>query len=343
MKPLLKTQDYIPPAPVKKYRIGLIGCGGIANGAHLPAYRNMGFEVVSCTDISLEAAKATAAKWNIPHVAKSTAELLANPKVEIVDLAIHNAGRVELVERIAAAGKHIFIQKPFAHNLADAEAMCNSAEAHRVKLAVNQQSRWAPAHRATKVLLDRGVIGRLYWIQHNIRGHQDDAGTWYVTIPYFTLIDHGIHYIDLARFWAGKEANFVTCSMGFAPKQICEGPMIYNVGITFSKSLTAALTFNNVVKSPNPWRTSYVLDGDKGSIFCDGSTLRIAVRGLPEIIEHPTVGSWFPDAFGYSMADFMNSLTTGTEAEVSGRRNLGTMKIVQAALEAYKTQKGIKI
>src|SRR5918997_5118207 len=70
------------------YGIGIIGCGGIVNYAHLPAYRQSGFRVVACYDRDPEAAARTAQEHGIPRVASSVDDLLADPKIEIVDLAI---------------------------------------------------------------------------------------------------------------------------------------------------------------------------------------------------------------------------------------------------------------
>lgn len=70
------------------YGIGIIGCGGIVNDAHLPAYRLHGLRVLSCFDRNRVAAEQTAREHGIPNVAGSIEELLADPAIEIVDIAI---------------------------------------------------------------------------------------------------------------------------------------------------------------------------------------------------------------------------------------------------------------
>ncbi|MBI3973043.1 MAG: Gfo/Idh/MocA family oxidoreductase, partial [Chloroflexi bacterium] len=91
----LRPEAYRPAPPPdairQRYGIGLVGCGRIARNAHLRAYRDFGYRVVAACDV--------------------------------VDLAVHASQRRPLVERIAAAGKHILSQKPFALTLDDAVHM----------------------------------------------------------------------------------------------------------------------------------------------------------------------------------------------------------------------------
>ena len=103
--------------------------------------------------------------------------LLAHPEVQIVDLAVHATQRRSLIERIADAGKPVLSQKPFAMNWDDARHMVAVCERAGVPLMVNQQARWAPAHRAVKVLIDRGVLGHVYSVMHLIRSFQDAPGS----------------------------------------------------------------------------------------------------------------------------------------------------------------------
>ena len=93
----LTPEDYRPQPPSgRHYRIGLIGCGGIANGAHLPAYRDFGYEVVACSDIDPAAVESTQARWGIEAAGTDPRVVLDNPKVEVIDLAVHPHARLKL-------------------------------------------------------------------------------------------------------------------------------------------------------------------------------------------------------------------------------------------------------
>src|SRR5690349_12961795 len=109
-----EIDENVPLPPKHDYGIGIVGCGGIVNYAHLPAYRANHLNVVACYDINPETAARTAREHDIPAVAGSLAELLADERVEVVDIAVPPWHQLAVVEQIAAAGKHMLCQKPLA-------------------------------------------------------------------------------------------------------------------------------------------------------------------------------------------------------------------------------------
>ena len=136
----LTPEDYRPKPPSgRHYRIGLIGCGGVANGAHLPAYRDFGYEVVACSDIDPGAVEATQTRWGIEAAGTDPRVVLENDQVEVIDLAVHPHARLELWPGLLEAGKPILSQKPFAMTWEDAAWMSNSARDAGVTLMINQQ------------------------------------------------------------------------------------------------------------------------------------------------------------------------------------------------------------
>ena len=150
------------PLPVRRDRgIGIVGCGGIVNYAHLPAYRASGFRVVACHDRDLTAAERTAADHHIPRVAASLDDLLADDEVEIVDIAVTPEAQVAIAERAAAAGKHLLCQKPLAPDYSAAARLVAMAREAGVKLAVNQQMRWDAGIRVAHQLIGHGALGQL--------------------------------------------------------------------------------------------------------------------------------------------------------------------------------------
>jgi predicted dehydrogenase len=94
------------------HKIGIVGAGGIVNYAHLPAYKKAGFKVVGITDRNHEQAERTSKEHGIGKIYASVDELLRQPEIEIVDIAVYPAEQVAIVEQATAAGKHL--QKQFA-------------------------------------------------------------------------------------------------------------------------------------------------------------------------------------------------------------------------------------
>ncbi|MBA3441058.1 MAG: Gfo/Idh/MocA family oxidoreductase, partial [Pyrinomonadaceae bacterium] len=137
--------DYKPRDP-RTYRpaIGLIGCGGISV-QHLNAYKTAGYRVVAlCSRTENKARERQQQFYPEASIYTDYRELLSRDDIEVVDIATHPAERVAIMEDALRARKHVLSQKPFVLDLDTGERLADLAEAQRVKLAVNQNARWAP-------------------------------------------------------------------------------------------------------------------------------------------------------------------------------------------------------
>ena len=149
--------DYKPSFP-ETYRpgIGIVGCGAIVRSSHLPSYARYGQRVVGVYDVRPEATVGVRETLRRRDVFDDLAELLGDPEVEIVDIATHPDVRPALIREALAAGKHVLAQKPLAEDLDTARELVEEAERLGLRLAVNQNGRWAPAWRAATLLVERG-------------------------------------------------------------------------------------------------------------------------------------------------------------------------------------------
>ena len=95
------------------YGIGIIGCGGIVNYAHLPAYRKAGPASLHATTRIPKRPK-TAREHDIPRVAATVDEILDDPEIDIVDIAVTPWAQAAIANEAIAAGKHVLCQKPLA-------------------------------------------------------------------------------------------------------------------------------------------------------------------------------------------------------------------------------------
>ncbi|MCY3913249.1 MAG: Gfo/Idh/MocA family oxidoreductase [Chloroflexi bacterium] len=342
----LKPEDYAPKPPTgPRLKIGLVGCGAVANSAHLPAYRDFGYEVVACMDIDAQAVESTRRRWGIPRVGTDLAALLDDPEVEVVDLAVHANVRSEVLLEIAAAGKPILSQKPLAMDWASARQMVRGVEQAGVPLMINQQARWAPAHRAIKALIDRGVCGPLYSVTHVRRSWQDHPDRWWRHLTDFNVVDHGVHYIDLARHFTGRSPDAVTCTTSRVPGQRAVSPLCHSLLMHFdSGDLLCTEHFNNIVTSPASHSDTWYLDGVDGSIVGTQQWVEISRRDAPDSrVRFPVEGRWFPDAFGGSMAEMMTAVTEGREPQTSGRDNLKSINIAFAAVRSSEEGRTVRL
>ncbi|HTE17242.1 MAG TPA: Gfo/Idh/MocA family oxidoreductase, partial [Armatimonadota bacterium] len=264
----------------------------------------------------------------------------------VIDLAVHASVRREVMEQVSRAGKPILSQKPFAMSWDDAAAMVEMCRERGVKLMVNQQARWAPAHRAMKVLLERGVLGHVYSVVHFHRSFQDEPGSWYVALENFNIVDHGIHYLDLTRYLTGRTPLRVKATATKIPGQAAVSPMTHTILMEYEPEamLTAMSHFNNIVQTRALHRYDWFIDGTEGSLHGSGSELVLSRKETPEQKQVFAIqGRWFPDAFGGSMSELMRAVAEEREPMTSGRDNLESIKIAYAAVESAATGRTIAL
>ena len=342
----LKPDHYSPKPPEgRRLKIGIVGCGGIVNQSHLPAYRNCGYEVVACMDIDPQAVESTQRRWGIPRGGTDPGVVLDDPEVEVVDLAVHANVRPQVLPQIAAAGKPIFSQKPFAMDWEAAKRMVEAAERAGVPLMVNQQARWAPAHRAIKALIDRGVCGPLYSVAHVRRSWQDHPDRWWRHLQDFNIVDHGVHFIDLARYFSSRTPDAVSCTTARVPGQNAVSPLCHTLLMHFDRGdLLCTEHFNNIVSSPAGHSDTWYVDGVEGSIVGTQEWVEVTRQDEPDRrLRFSIEGRWFPDAFGGSMAEMMSAVAEGRVPMTSGRDNLNSIKIAFAAVRSSEEARTVRL
>ena len=148
--------------PAKKdFRIGILGSGFIVNDCHLVSYRKAGFNPVAIASRSRENAAKAAARHSIPIVCENYMQLLDDPSIEVLDIAVPPDAQLALIkaacERRTVRG--ILAQKPLGMNHAEAIQAVECCEKAGIVLAVNQNMRYDHSVRAAKTLLTDGTIG----------------------------------------------------------------------------------------------------------------------------------------------------------------------------------------
>ena len=135
----------------------------------------------------------------------TVADLLADPRVDVVDIATGPEGRLDLIADAIAAGKHVLAQKPLSIDAAELprlEHLLATARDRGIRVAVNQNARWAPAWRLATLLVRRGDIGQVVGVTHlHDKPLPPLAGTAFDDVPHMLLSDYLVHWIDITRCW----------------------------------------------------------------------------------------------------------------------------------------------
>lgn len=334
------------PEP-SELRIGTIGAGGIVNGAHIPQYTQAGYRIVGCADINQEAAEATKTRWNLDVATVDYRDLLDRSDIDVVLVAVRAEGRREIVRDAVAAGKHVMLEKPFAHSYADAIAMVEAADQARVKLAVNQNRRWMPMHYATRRLIDSAWIGQPFLAIYQGRSNQEYlVGTWYEQHRHFLLIEFCVHQLDLLVYWMGEpESVYATTSR--SPEQRFAQQMVCSVTLNYPDHRRAQLIVNDVayLGGGSGYQESdrFTIDGTAGYIEkLDDASLSIIghhTEGatVTRKVDHPS------NSFACSMGDLLAAIRDDREPAASGRQTLATMRTVFAACRSADEQQVVRL
>ena len=129
---------------MEKLRVGIIGCGGIANGKHMPALRSQAdkADMVAFCDIVVERAEKAAKEFGAPgaKVYENYRELLEDGSIDVVHVCTPNRSHCEITVAALEAGKHVLCEKPMAKTAADAQKMLDAARKTGKKLTIGYPS-----------------------------------------------------------------------------------------------------------------------------------------------------------------------------------------------------------
>ncbi|HKQ77736.1 MAG TPA: Gfo/Idh/MocA family oxidoreductase [Blastocatellia bacterium] len=314
--------------------IGVIGCGGIAT-QHLNAYRHAGFRVTGLCDHTKAKACAYQEKfYPDAFITTDYGELLRRDEIEVVDITTYPEDRVEIIEEALAAGKHVLSQKPFVVDLDVGERLADLADARGVRLAVNQNGRWAPHFSFIRQALKAGLIGRLMSASFNAHwDHNWIIGTKFEEIESLVLYDFGVHWFDLAaHFFEGREALRVSAFATRASGQRAKPPMLAQAIIEFEEG-QASIVFNANVEHGQEDRT--VIAGTEGTIISAGPSLSEQSVTIYTAEGHATPaleGTWFREGFHGAMAELLCAIEEGRAPVNNARDNLRGLGLCFAAI-----------
>lgn len=330
---------YRPPAP-KSYRpkIALIGAGGIAP-SHLDAYRTAGWDVVAIVSRTLGKAAELAEKF-YPEARTTTDvdSILKDGDIDVVDITPHPADRVPIIEAALRAGKHVLSQKPFVLDLGVGERLVQLADDNGVKLAVNQNGRWAPHKAWMRQAVQGGLIGEVQSCHISIHwNHGWIAGTPFEKVQDLILYDFGIHWFDFLMSLVDDRAESVVATTAYARGQTATVPLLAQALVRLEGG-QASLVFDGAAAF-GPRDTTYIA-GTKGSLVSDGPDLGVQTVTLTTEEGRATPvleGTWFNDGFQGAMGELLVAIEQGREPGNSARANLQSLALAFAAIQSSHT------
>ena len=329
-------------------RGGLIGCGFFAIN-QLHAWRELeGADIVAICDRDAGRLAHVGEQFGIAARYTDASEMLATESLDFVDIATTVGSHRALVEAAASARLPVICQKPFAKTLADARAMVAACAEAGVPLMVHENFRWQSPLRAVRAVIEQGEIGPVFWGRISFRsGFDVYAGQPYLAEgERFIIEDLGIHSLDVARFLFGEVKGLTARTKRVNPA--IRGEDVATILLDHAEGATSIVDCSFATRiDPDPFPETIVeVDGRDGTIRL-GKDYRMVVTspaGRREVDVSPPLLPWatrpwhnVQESVAATQAHWIECLRDGRETETSGRDNLKTLALVEAAYKSAAT------
>lgn len=341
-------------------RVGVIGCGKIAERASLPNlvnYKDKAEVKVLC-DVVESKAKNLKDKFELcgVDIVKDWKKVVSRKDIDVIFIDTPNYLHEEMTVGACQKGKHVLVEKPITISVKAADNMIKAAKRNGVYIMVEQTQRFDPVHQAAKKVIDSGILGKI----HNVRGRIGHAGPeywsegkghWFYDVKKSgggAMIDIGVHITDLIRWFSGKKVTEV-----FATIRTIEKP------VKVDDNGTVLLRFEDGSKgeiecswTTRPYEVLTFVYGQKGKMTTAIGTekpVKVVIAKTnkgedPNCMQeelYPEIGSGsgWENAVHY----FIDCIRKNEKPFVSGEEGRETIRIISAAYESNKTGKWVKV
>lgn len=345
--------NYLPRLPRRlDAPIGCLGAGFIMRDCQLVAYRQAGFNPVAIASRDRARAEEVARHHNLARVHDTYEQVLSDPGVEILDIAVPPDAQPALIHaacRHAGKIKGILAQKPLAMSVREAKECVEVCKAAGIVLAVNQNMRFDQSVRAMKDLLNREWLGEPVLATIDMRAIPHWM-PWSQGLPSLSTFIMSIHHLDTFRYWFGTPDRVLASTRPDPRTTFAHRDGINLYILEYDRGMRAC-SWDDVWTGPSKegvagdigirWRIEGTEGLARGTIGWPSypartpSTLDYATRREGGQWISPRWNEvWFPDAFVGTMAQLLVALEDGTEPEISGRDNVETIALCEAVFKA---------
>jgi len=341
---------------MEKLRVGVIGCGSIAQHRHLPEYKaNKNVELVAVCDSNEERAREVAEKFGA-EAYTSFEELLKNAEVDAVSVCTPNYLHAPISIAALNAGVHVLCEKPMATSTVEAEAMIAAAKASGKKLMIGHNQRFVPSHQRARKLIASGEIGKIYSFRTAF-GHGGPEGwsvdgkeSWFFQKDKAfvgAMGDLGVHKTDLLRYVLGEEIVEVGSFVETSAKDFAD---VDDNAVCVLKTEsgiigTLAASWAYVSKEDN----STIIYGEKGILRLeDDPTNSLVVQyANGEVVNYQLGKIQSNDAGGqrtsHVINHFVDAVLQNQEPPVPGEEGMKSLEVILAALESNETKQIVRV
>ncbi len=348
----------------KKFRVGIIGCGGIS-GTHMAALREMPeVEVVAGVDIVPQRLTAFEETWGVTQLYKDWRKMLSEVQPDGVCVLTPNGVHAAPTVDALNAGAHVMCEKPMAMTPAECEKMVAAAKKNKKQLAVGFQYRYHPNTQFLVRARDTGEFGNIMFMKcqalrrrgipnWGVFGQKKLQGGG-------PMIDIGVHVIEMAHYFMGSPkpvaaSGNIWTYMGNKPsKVVCPWPNWDYKTYTVEDLAIGQIRFENgaILQieasfaahiEKDVWNFTFV--GDKGggqwdppALFTDRADTMVNVS--PHFVGSDTSFNYL---FSLKLRNWVDACMKGSSLEASGEDGLAVQKMLDGVYRSAASGKEVKI
>jgi predicted dehydrogenase len=322
-------------------RVGVIGAGYWGPNIVRNLYEAPGAEAVAVADLSQDRLDAISKRFPAVRVTTDYRELIDDPSIDAICVVTPVGTHRKLAEEAFAAGKHVFVEKPLARTVSDAEAIVRAGERAGKTLMVGHTFVYNPAVVVVKGILDAKGIGEVHYLDSqrvNLGLHQFDINV---------LWDLGPHDVSIALYWIDEEPEWVQCSGACFVQDGIEDVVFLMIGFPSGAIAHAHLSW----LAPSKLRTTIVIGSKKMIVYDDNQAVekvKIYDQGVERLesdelrrsyragdIHSPRVP--MTEALQIEMRHFIECVRDGKKPRSDGEAGLQVVRVLELAMRSLRS------
>jgi myo-inositol 2-dehydrogenase/D-chiro-inositol 1-dehydrogenase len=331
-----------------KVNVGLVGTGRIGrlHAEHL-AFRIPQADLLAVSDIVAEAAQRCAAAFDVPTATQDHRAIMENPDIEAVVICSSTDTHARMIEEAAAAGKHIFCEKPIDFDLARIDRALAAVEDAGVKLQIGFNRRFDPNFKRVHDLVAEGKVGQPHILRITSRDPAPPP-IEYVKVSGGIFLDMTIHDFDMARYLVGSEVEEIYAAGG-----VMVDPAIGQAGDIDTAVITLRFQNGVVGTIDNSRQAVYGYDqrvevfGSGGCVSADNNYPNTAVVSDGQRVHRDLPLNFFMeryvDSYVAEMEAFIQCVQLDMEPPVSGLDGRIPVIMGYAAGKSYAENRPVKL
>jgi predicted dehydrogenase len=322
-------------------RVACIGMGWWSDVLADAIKRSGKIEIAACYTRSRDKREAFAKKYGC-RPAPSYQEVLADPSIEAIVNTTPNDVHLETTREAAAAGKHVFLDKPIANNVSHGRAITEVCKNAGVVLALGYQRRRESHFRWVKQRIDEGRFGKLVNAEANIsrdRLGQIDLSSWRYQaagMPGGVMLQIGIHYTDVLTYLMGP----ITAVRGHFAQLVLPGDNPDVASLILEHESGALSTLNASYASASEYYLMNIYGKDATAYYDMHNGLRLLKRGENRPVAVPAEKN---DTFVEELEEFAAACRGGPAPEVGGGYATVSLAVVRAGILSAREGRRVEV